>query len=148
MKSTLITIFFLLFFNTEISEKIDSIESEEVNSFFEEKLELTLENVYHMIIEHKIHHPKIVFSQVILETGHLKSGGARIHNNLFGFTTHNGHMKFETWVESVEYYKKWQEKRYVEKKYDDYYDFLTQINYAEDTLYIQKLKSINKRLDI
>jgi len=55
-------------------------------------IKLTPVNVYKKIIEYEIEHPKIVFSQVMVETGNLKSKGAKIKNNLFGFFNKSGHM--------------------------------------------------------
>ena len=110
----------------------------------EEPLKLTPVNVYQKILDYEIEHPKIVFSQVMLETGRLKSGGAKIHNNLFGFTTKNGHKVFDNWEDSIAYYKKWQERKY---NGGDYYTFLQNVGYAEDTLYINKLTKIRNNLE-
>lgn len=99
-------------------------------------IKLTPINVYKKIIEYEIEHPKIVFSQVMIETGHLKSQGARIDNNLFGFTKKSGHIKFCSWEESVVYYKEWQDRKY---NGGNYYVFLEKVGYATDSLYISKL---------
>jgi len=134
MKKLIFSIIFLSFSFGTYNQLI--ILNEEI-----EELELTIKNVYDKILEYDIQHPEIVFSQVILETGHLKSGGALNDNNLFGFTTRNGHMKFEHWEESIIYYKDWQDKRYDD---GNYFYFLTNIGYAEDSLYIQKITQIHK----
>jgi len=87
----------------------------------------------------------IVLAQSKLETGHYKSKVLRTHNNLFGFRTKKGYIKFAHWRESVAYYKKWQDKRYKRHKYANYYEFLTDIGYAEDPQYTNKLRKIQKR---
>lgn len=102
----------------------------------EQIIKLTPVNVYQKIIEYKIEHPKIVFSQIMVETGHLNSDGAKIKNNLFGFINKKGHMSFGSWEESIEYYKEWQERKYIS---GNYYKFLKKVGYAEDSLYIGKL---------
>ena len=89
--------------------------------------------------QHKIQYPYIVLKQAILETGWFKSNVLKTHNNLFGFRTSKGYIKFKTVDESIIYYKNWQAKRY---KGGDYYEFLVNIKYAEDTMYIYKLKNI------
>jgi hypothetical protein len=79
----------------------------------------------------------IVYNQALLETGNFKSDYFNNRFNLFGFRSKNGYMKFDSWKDCVGYYKTWQVKRY---KGGDYYKFLTKVGYAEDTLYIKKLK--------
>lgn len=96
-------------------------------------------HVYNWIVETGIKHPKIVYAQYVLETGHGKSNAAREKCNLFGFMYKGKIMKFNTQYDSVLYYKKWQTQRY---KGGDYYKFLTEIGYASDPIYIQKLKKI------
>lgn len=92
-----------------------------------------------------IKHPKIVLAQAILETGHYQSGGCKYDKNLFGlYNSKKGEFfKFDKWYQSVEAYR-----NKIQYRYDgttDYYKWLEQIGYAEDTLYTQKLKQIIKR---
>lgn len=155
-KSLTILIFFLLLFlGTPASEEAYTLKTDmliissdtpvlvsnstptvvECSSF---SLPLTLENVIAVIKQHDIKHPEIVLRQVQWETGHLKSKRATIDNNLFGFKAKE-YKTFETWEESVEYYKKWQDKKY---KGGNYYNFLERVGYAKDAYYIQNLKSI------
>lgn len=96
---------------------------------------LTPRNVYQKLIEYKIQHPQIVFSQVMWETGHLK----RIKsNNLFGFRNVN-YKKFDSWEESIQYAKVWQDRKY---NGGDYYTFLKNVKYAEDPNYIINVKKM------
>jgi hypothetical protein len=61
------------------------------------------------------------------------------HCNIFGFRVKSGYLNFDHWTGCVDYYKTWQDKYY---KGGDYYEFLRDIGYAEDTNYINKLKSL------
>lgn len=116
-----------------------------------ESRELTPENVYAYCVEQDIAHPEIVTAQAILETGWLDCTNCCLDkNNIFGFYYKGSYLSFDTWEESVEYYKRWQEKRYHGER--DYYDFLAClykdnngdcIRYAANpSLYNSKLKSI------
>jgi flagellum-specific peptidoglycan hydrolase FlgJ len=93
------------------------------------------------LIEAEIQHPDIVFAQARLETGNFKSDYFKERNNLFGFRARNGYMHFRNWRESVLFYANWQKKYY---KSGDYYAFLENIGYAEDSTYIKKVKSCIK----
>ena len=100
---------------------------------------LTQQKVYNMIVEAGILHPKIVLRQAILETGWFKSSVCKFNYNLFGFTGMNGYMKYDNYQKSIDDYKQWQDKFYYD---GNYYIFLDQINYAEDTNYVETLKRI------
>jgi hypothetical protein len=101
--------------------------------------ELTLDNVRAELEKQGIQHTEIVMRQVIVETGWLKcTHCSLVSNNLFGFMTKNGYLKFEHWTESVAYYKKWQDSYY---KGGDYYAFLDKIGYARAT-YASYLRSL------
>ena len=82
-------------------------------------------------------------SQSILETGYYRSEGCKKDNNLFGLYNwrKKEYYKFSHWTESVKAYRDMIQYRY--KNDEDYYHFLDRIGYAEDSLYIQKIKSIN-----
>lgn len=88
-----------------------------------------------------IAHPKIVLAQAKLETGNYTSRVCLTYNNLFGLRKPDGsYYRFNHWRESVKAYK-----NYVQYKYqppNDYYQFLTDIGYAEDGAYIRKVKEI------
>lgn len=155
IKSFGIVIFFLILFlgkpiNTDIDPlhigllpvEITTTDAVAECSVF--NLPLTIENVIHAIKQYDIKHPEIVIRQIQWETGHLKSKRATIDNNLFGFRT-NKYLVFDHWIESVEYYKNWQDKKY---KGGNYYTFLQNVGYAEDSLYVQKLKSIKHNKNI
>jgi len=92
----------------------------------------------------KIQEPLIVTSQAILESGWFKCDNCSLqYNNIFGFLTKSGYIKFDHWIFSVLYYKEWQSTYYFGS---NYYEFLDSICYAGDTLYNYKLKSIQKQI--
>lgn len=102
--------------------------------------ELTIQNVYSELKKQGIAHPEVVLKQVIAETKWLNCRNCSLKfNNLFGFLTKSGYMKFEDWTASVAYYKKWQDSQY---KGGDYYQFLSRIGYATAPGYIRLLKQI------
>ena len=100
---------------------------------------LTKENLLKFIVEQDVQNPIIVMKQACLETGHFTSRGCHERNNLFGFRTSKGYLKFDTWQQCVLYYKDMQCRRY---NGEDYYKWLKLIGFAEDTNYIAKLKQI------
>lgn len=91
-------------------------------------------------------HPDIVRAQAILETGYYRSKVFKKYNNLFGlYDSKNGdYFRFNHWSESVVAYISMIQYRY--KPPDDYYHFLQDIGYAEDSLYVSKVKSIVNRI--
>ena len=98
---------------------------------------LTLKDVHYQLKKHKVKHHEIVFAQVRLETGNLKSKHFKRTNNLFGFSLNGKLIKYSSTAKSIEDYVRWQKKFY---KGGCYYAFLTSIGYAADKSYIDKLK--------
>jgi flagellum-specific peptidoglycan hydrolase FlgJ len=94
-----------------------------------------------------VKHPEIVYAQAILETGHFRSKVYRECNNLFGLynSRTKSYYKFDHWSESVVAYLDYIQYRY--KPPNDYYKFLSDIGYAEDPEYINKLKRIVNQYD-
>lgn len=94
-----------------------------------------------------IHHPKIVYAQAVLETGHFKSDLCINNNNLFGLydSSRKRYYDFNHWSESVLMYKQMVQYKY--KPPNNYYKFLKDLPYAEDKEYINKLKRIVSRYE-
>ena len=68
---------------------------------------------------------------------------------MFGFRGQDGkYMKFNNWIECVQYYADWQKNKYkiYKNKYPsgDYYGFLKWVHYAEYEDYISKIKMMHK----
>jgi flagellum-specific peptidoglycan hydrolase FlgJ len=90
--------------------------------------------------------PEIVLAQSILETGWFNCNNCSMDvNNLFGLynSKKKEYFPYANWEESINGYKRGIQYKYSEK-YDDYYAFLVDINYAADPNYISKLKTIVK----
>lgn len=105
--------------------------------------EMNLENVYREILFSDIKYPAIVMRQVVWETQWLNCRNCSLKfNNLFGFMTKRGYMHFNTWVDCIKYYKKWQTKLHVEK-YNDYYAFLVHVKFALGESYNNALRTLN-----
>lgn len=97
-----------------------------------------------------VKHPQIVYAQAILETGHFKSDLCLNSNNLFGLYNSKEHKyyTFNHWTESVVTYLNCVQYKYKSPNdYNDYYEFLLDIGYAEDPNYIDKLKEIVNKND-
>ena len=85
-------------------------------------------------------HPEIVMAQAVLESGNFKCNNCSWdYNNPFGFFWRGEYKKWDSWQQSIIYYRNWQSKLY---KGGDYYEFLKRVGYAEDPNYINKLKQI------
>ena len=109
------------------------------------------QEVYVEILNQGIEHPEIVLRQAIKETGWMECTECSLdHNNLFGFRWKKKYLEFDTWQESVAYYKKWQTKWFDGQR--SYYNFLgcmwkhrngDCVPYATSETYIEELKLIN-----
>lgn len=85
--------------------------------------ELNPVNVYQYCVQQEVKHPEIVTAQAIWETGWFKCNNCSLDkNNLFGFNTGGPYFKYDSWKESVDAYKRWQDNYYDPNR--DYYEFL------------------------
>lgn len=93
---------------------------------------------------YNVKYSDIVAAQAILETGHFRSEGCTKDNNLFGLynSRKQEFFKFNHWTESVKAYRDMVQYRYKE---GDYYTWLDNIGYAEDSIYVAKVKIIRNR---
>lgn len=108
-----------------------------------EHFKLSKENLYSELVAQEIDYPEIVLAQAILETGHFKSYSCKVRNNLFGLKRKDGtYMEFDHWTNSVHAYKKYIQK-YTEIP-NDYYKYLNDLGYAEDSIYVIRVKEIVK----
>jgi len=117
--------------------------------------ELNRENLDLAFRINRITAPEIVMAQGHLETGNFQSKLCIGHNNLFGMklarirsttalgATDNDYASYRSWYDSVKDMKLFQEW-YLSRGRDltDYYGFLSAIGYAEDPLYIPKVKEL------
>ncbi len=105
-----------------------------------------MQDLYDRIKAAGIRHPEFVTAQCMQETGNLKCKKCCLrYNNLFGFYVNgNKCKKFESEEACIEYYKKWQDKRYEKwrAKYPkaDYYHFLKHVRYATGDKYNNEIR--------
>lgn len=105
--------------------------------------ELSLENVYRELLFRDIKHPEVVLRQVIWETQWLNCKNCTLKfNNLFGFATSNGQMKFDKWTDCIDFYKQWQIRHKIDAE-KDYYEQLRKAHFATYVHYNKRLKSLN-----
>lgn len=129
--------------------KVIPVVSEEQPDFFSKSPQ---EGLMEALEYYEVKHPQIVYAQAILETGHFKSDLCLNGNNLFGLynSKEHRHYTFDHWKDCVIAYKEMVQYKYKgdnDKPPNDYYKFLSDIRYAEDVQYIQKLKDIVSRND-
>ncbi len=118
--------------------------------------------------------PEQVFAQIMIESGHLNSYLAKKTNNLIGmrypfkrsttaigiflpasnliikgkqtdlkkYKNQNNFAVYQSWEDCIKDYKYWQDKSF--KLTERYLVFLGN-NYAEDSLYVKKIKSLAKK---
>jgi hypothetical protein len=121
---------------------------------------LTPENVKNFIYDLDIKFPHIVYKQIMIETGSLKSNICRENNNIVGqrveATNSDGsyryphynikkvknrdHLVFANWKLSLIHYKHFQNYNFLNKDWV-YYSFLQKLGYAESPNYIEALKN-------
>lgn len=134
---------------------------------------LTRENLKIVLEENNILCPEQVYAQIMIESGNLESYLSKKTNNLLGmrfptkrttsaigiylpsvnmiikgnqkelkkYTKYNNYAVYSNWEESIKDYKYWQQKSF--KLTELYLNFLGNY-YAEDSLYISKIKSFSK----
>ena len=145
-----ILVFFLAITTFSINSKTDvmtfpSVENEPEKGLTKEVKtsetpELTVENLKQALTKAGVKQVDVVLRQAILETGWFKCTKCSLGtNNLFGFFYKGKYLKFDNWLESVAYYKWWQDKLYSG---GDYYAFLKKVGYATSPNYIKHLESL------
>lgn len=113
----------------------------------------------HYLKDLNIKFPHIVYAQAVLESTDFTSNIFKQNNNCFGMkvatarqTTNKGeqydHAVFETWKDCIIDYALYQ-ARYLPniKTEAQYFEYLQQ-SYAEDTSYVNKLKSLIKNKNL
>lgn len=139
MKSLILTHFFL-FSTLGLNITKTVVVTSTINVDKSTLLQLNPQNVYLELLKQDVKHPEIALRQSILETGWYDCKHCSLdENNIFGFYYKGKYIKFDTWQESVAYYKRWQTRHY---KGGDYYTFLKKVGYASDPSYIRLLKSL------
>lgn len=114
--------------------------------------QLQLQSLYDTLVKYEVDQPQISLMIIVYETGWLKCKDCAFDdNNLFGFKTKNGFLKFEDHASCIKYYKRWQTKYWLPYRSrnpnGNYYHFLKWIGYCNDMdTYISNLEIIKKML--
>lgn len=127
-----------------IEEQVNAQQTEDINIVWRQNhFLLSEENLYNELIAQGVDFPQIVLAQAILETDTFKSNSCKNYNNLFGLRDSNGaYITFDHWTDCINTYKS--SIQNWNKKPKDYYKYLNDLGYSEDSLYIEKLKKIIK----
>ena len=120
---------------------------------------LNEENIYVALLMKNIRFPKVVLSQIMIESGYLTSNLCKKNHNLLGMTVASqrettalneaGYAKYSNWFDCIEDYKLYQD--YIFSKNDiktekQYISFLNR-SYAKSPDYKQKLTYLSKRYE-
>lgn len=128
--------------------KVVHIVNEKQPNFFSKSPQ---EGLMEALEYYEVKHPQIVYAQAVLESNWFRSELCVKGNNLFGLynSKEQKYYTFNHWANSVEAYVRMVQYKYKgdkEEPPNSYYKFLNDIGYAEDTLYISKLKKLVKQL--
>jgi uncharacterized FlgJ-related protein len=150
--------FFVLFFGLNAFVKTEVVVEEKLKQVQVCNEPFSEEALIEAIKQMKFEHPHIVLAQAKVETGHFQSRIFLENNNLFGMkmawrrptlaiSTHRGHAVYRNWRESLIDYALYSAYYVQEKEEEEFYEHLED-NYAEDPIYITKLKSVVEREDL
>ena len=131
-----------LYAKVDYLEQLIKIRTQEVDVL---SLELNKDNFFRVCTYYNVQFDSIVYRQAVLESGNFTSYLCRQHNNFLGLYNSAAHdyYKFDHWSECIRGYRDLVQYKYSAEKYgNDYYNFLKKLPYAEDSLYIQKLKGL------
>jgi len=136
-----------------INSNLDSLSDYERVILIKEHDKFNEDKLVEMLKDLNVKFPHIVMAQAKTESGHFKSNIFIENHNLFGMKeaqrrittaegTNRNHAFYNHWRESVYDYAFYQ-CRYLSgiKSESEYFQYLS-ASYAEDTAYIQKLKSM------
>lgn len=134
------------FSHTTIQETIVSDVELRDTTFLQSK-ELNDSILYLALIHYDVKNPKTVLAQAKLESGNYTSYHCRVRNNFLGLynSRKKEYFRFDHWTDCIKGYKNMVE--YKLRDGEDYYDFLLRIGYAEDPLYLNKIKRIEENLN-
>lgn len=104
--------------------------------------EVNEEVLYNTLKHYDFPSPAVITAQAVLESGNFKSRLCKNNNNLFGLYNSRtmSYYKFDSWISCVFAYKQFILNKYNSE--EDYYEFLNRIEYAEDSLYENKVRKL------
>lgn len=154
--------YFLVITGSKINERVQ-IEFNVPKDFYSEWLVDSIENpvsdkiLYDYLINMRAPHPKIIVAQAVLESNNFTSDLYKRQRNFIGMkyslkrvTTANGtkgeYKRYDSWEQCVTDYLFWVFSNNADKlSQDEYFRYLGKV-YAEDPNYIDKLKTIIKKM--
>ena len=151
----IIALALVLGFTTNPENKVQSLSREEKLIVIREYNEFSEPKLIEQIESLNFRFPHIVLAQAYQESGHFKSTIFRENNNMFGMKeavvrsnlakgTNRGHAMYASWQDCVIDYALYYSTYLSDIKTEgEYFEFLRQ-NYAEDTGYVTRLKSLIK----
>jgi len=146
-------------FTSNPANKVQNLSQEErlivireYNGFSESKL-------IEKITQLNFRYPHIILAQAKLESGYFKSTIFLENNNMFGMKqaklranlakgTNRNHAYYDTWQDCILDYALYYSTYLSDIRTEgEYFEYLRQ-NYAEDKMYVQRLKQIIKKQDL
>lgn len=88
----------------------------------------------------EVQYPDIILRQACLESSWFTSYVWKTKHNPFGFRNKDGYILFNDYKSAISYMKDWQDKYY---KGGEYYRFLEDRKYSEDSCYVETLKKMD-----
>lgn len=149
---TFIVLFIIISFQISPRPSLENLSNEEKLIVIREYNDFSEEKLKELIYSLNFKFPDIVFAQAKLESSNFNSTIFKENNNLFGMKeasiratlakgTNRGHAYYDNWQNSViDYALYYSTYLYKIKTKEEYYEYLRQ-NYAEDSNYVNKLKS-------
>lgn len=124
----------------------------------QEKKNFKPDSVYGFLLSIKAPFPYILYAQAILESGNFKSDIFRSNNNCYGMRNPNkrvttsigeqyGYAVYRTWKECI-IDRCFYNSLYLGdiKTEEQYYEYLSKSGYAEDPMYIVKVKDLANKI--
>lgn len=134
--------------------------SESTNTNVKVDSTLTEQNIFMVLLRNNIKYPEVVLSQIMIETGYLKSRLCRKNNNLLGMTVpskrettalnESGYAKYANWFECIADYKLYQDfvfSKHTFTSKNQYIAYL-QKNYAKSPNYKSRLIQLSKEYEL
>jgi len=121
---------------------------------------LTEENVYVALLLNNIRFPKVVLSQIMIESGYLTSKLCKINNNLLGMTVpskretfavnNHGYAKYSHWFQCIADYKLYQDYVFARNNIKTKAQYIAYLhrNYAKSPDYKKKLIKLSNKYEL
>lgn len=121
---------------------------------------LTERNIYHALLMNNVKFPEVVMSQIMIESGNLKSKLCKKNNNLLGMTVaskrettalnEEGYAKYKSWFDCILDYKLYQDYILSKNEINNKKQYIAYLhkNYANSPDYKKKLTFLSKQYEL